>query len=199
MLDLSPIGHKFTEKQLKCLAEYQSNGRVKERAYRAAYDCSKMPPRSVSAKCAELFAKQYMRLAIALIDAEALKEVNEKMSDDVIDNAWVLKRASMLANFNISAFIVVGDDGQAYYDFSTATDEDWYCISEYTADQVIKGSGDNKYEVDRVKIKTHCKIKALELVGRHVNVQAFKDNVAHEHTMVVFEDDFSGEEKQNDD
>lgn len=194
MIDLSPVNHKFTEKQLRCLEEYCSNGRVKERAYRAAYDCSRMPPTSVSQKSNELWNKRYMKLAQALIDAEALKEVNERMQNDaVIDNAWVLKRASLIADFNINAFIKVNSDGDAYYDFSDATDEDWYCISEYTADQVRKGSGDDKYYVDRVKIKTQCKMKALELVGRHVDVQAFKDNVKHEHTMVVFEDDFGDE------
>ena len=33
--------------------------------------------------------------------------------------------------------------------------------------------------VDEIKIKTYCKIRALELVGKHVDVQAFKDRVEH--------------------
>ncbi len=192
MIDLSPINYKFTAKQLHCLEEYYKNGRVKERAYRAAYDCSKMPPTSVSAKCAELFKKQYMRLAVALIDAEALKEVNERMQNDaVINSAWVLKRASLLADFNINKFIKTSEEGD-YYDFSKATDEDWYCISEYTEMKITKG-GSNRYQIDEIKIKSTLRHRYLELVGRHVDVQAFKDNVKHEHTMVVFEDDFGDE------
>jgi len=97
--------------------------------------------------------------------------------DNVVDSAWVLKRARLLADFNISAFIKVVGDKKAVYDFSTASDDDWYCISEYTVDQLSKGGKDDKYDVERTKIKGHCKLRALELVGKHVSVQAFKENV----------------------
>lgn len=103
--------------------------------------------------------------------------VDAKYGEDVVDSSWVLKRARLLADFNISAFVRVGVDKKAVYDFSTASDDDWYCISEYTVDQLSKGGKDDKYDVERTKIKGHCKLRALELVGKHVSVQAFKDNV----------------------
>lgn len=93
-----------------------------------------------------------------------------------IDAAWVLKRAGMLANFNIEKFIRVVD-GTAYYDFSTATTGDWYCISEYTV-KTVRGR-EGLIPVDEVRIKAYDKARMLELVGKHVNVQAFKDRVEH--------------------
>ena len=94
-----------------------------------------------------------------------------------IDAAWILKRLALLANFNINRFMTVSSSGLPYYDFSAATDDDWYCISEITTDQIMKGFGDDTYEVERVKLKSESKLKALELMGRHVDVQAFSEKI----------------------
>lgn len=101
------------------------------------------------------------------------KRIKEVYGDTLPDSQWVLKRAQLLADFNISSFITTDNYGNAIYDFSDATDDDWYCITEYTVDSISKGHGDDKYDVKRVKIKGHCKLRALELVGKHVDVQAF--------------------------
>jgi phage terminase small subunit len=90
----------------------------------------------------------------------------------------VLNKLWLLANFNIKKFIVVPDDGaQPYYDFSEATDSDWYCVDELLVDKVHRGSGAEKVTIDRIKVKAASKLKALELAGRHVDIQAFKDKV----------------------
>lgn len=105
---------------------------------------------------------------------EALRKRSEKTG---IDADWVLKRAAMIADFNINRFMKVNDAGKAYYDFSAATDDDWYCISEVTVDHIIKGQGNDAYEVERIKLKPESKIKALQMVGNHIAVQAFRENL----------------------
>jgi len=106
---------------------------------------------------------------------DAYNEAKEKRSEDTgIDAQWVLKRAALLADFNIRKFLKVDDIGNAVYNFKDATDDDWYCISEYTVDNVFKGSGEDVYEVERIKLKAFDKLKALDLVGRHVKVKAFE-------------------------
>ena len=143
--------------------------RDKSAAYRHAYNAGKMKPRTIHRKALELFKTPKVK---AVVNA-AITKASE---DAGIDASWVLKRAAMLANFNIRKFIIV-ENGTAYYDFSQATDDDWYCISEYTVDEI--GTGANgKFLVDRVKIKTHDKIAALKLVGTHIDVQAFRENHA---------------------
>jgi len=87
----------------------------------------------------------------------------------------VLQRVWLLANFNIGKFLRTNDEGVAVYDFSEATEEDWYCIQEYTVDQI--GRGQDVIPADRLKIKTYDKLRALELAGRHVDVQAWKDRI----------------------
>lgn len=108
--------------------------------------------------------------------------LDEKARLSRIDAAWVLKRAALLADFSIKKFVVVGEDGRPYYDFQSATDDDWYCINELTVDAIRGYVGDEgRIAVDRVKLKPYDKLKALELVARHRDVQAFEKRADGEH------------------
>ena len=49
------------------------------------------------------------------------KEVDKRFGDDPVDAEWVLKRARLIAGFNIAEFIKINEFGDAVYDFSTAT------------------------------------------------------------------------------
>lgn len=113
------------------------------------------------------------------IAKEIFKAQKDRSELTGINAAWVLKRAALLADFNISKFIKVEANGDAVYDFSQASDDDWYCISEYTVDEIKRGQGDGTCSVDRVRLKMFDKLRALELVGKHVNVQAFKEKIEH--------------------
>lgn len=104
-----------------------------------------------------------------------LNEENEEYQAAKIDAFWVLRKLSLLANFNIRSFIRVDDNGNAIYDFSNATEDDWYCIQEYTVEEIARGQNEDKYFVDKLKIKTYDKLRALEMIGRHTAVNAFKD------------------------
>lgn len=165
------MDYQFTAKMQAALVHYANDiNRNKVDAYRAAYDCSNMQDKTVAVKAWELFKHPLMSQAVEQMQSTAAAAVT-------IDAAWVLERAARLANFNINRFIRKQDDGTAVYDFSKATDDDWYCIDEYTTDTIGKGKGKDIIEVDRVKLKTVSKLAALKLVGDHVGVQAFKQNV----------------------
>lgn len=174
---ISEVKYNFTEKQIRCLQEYINTG-SKFKAYMAAYEPSPSTSYKVIRNMARvLFGQWYMKAALEIITHNATEFANSRFTKMSIDAGWVLHRAALLADFNIRKFIRTDSNGNAVYDFSNATDEDWYCISEYTVDEIAKGSGDGRYLVERVKLKTVDKIRALELVGRHVQVQAFRDNI----------------------
>ncbi len=181
-VDFSTLNYKYTKKQLTALHHYVVNGNKVE-AYRFAYDVDTMKEKTIVDRAKDLWRTQPMKNAVVLIQAAALERQNKTMDQIVIDAAWVLKRTALLADFNIKRFIKFNAQGEAYYDFSEATDDDWYCISEYTVDTLQRGSGDDKYNVDRVKIKTVDKLKALELVGKHIDVQAFKEQIEQSGTV----------------
>lgn len=162
---------------MAALHHYVINGNKVE-SYRHAYNTENMNEKSTYNRAKELWRKDYMKQACLLIEEEAMKKLSER-ADKIADHKlWVLEKAILLASFNIRRFIRVDDQGNAVYDFTDATDDDWYCISEYTVDEIAKGSKDDKFFVDRVKLKSFDKLKALELVGKHVNVGAFKDIAA---------------------
>lgn len=160
---------QFTAKMQKAFVHFAEH-RNKSEAYRHAYSCGKMKAETVRVRAWDLFEHPLMKQAVAAMQATAAVDVR-------IDAAWVLKRAARLADFNINAFIRVEDNDVAVYDFSKATDDDWYCITEYTVENILKGS-DNTYAVGKTKLKTACKLKALELVGKHTEVQAFREQLS---------------------
>jgi phage terminase small subunit len=183
---------KFSPKQRAAIAGYMKHGN-KIKAYRDAYD-TETPNLNTVRKCAyNLFKKPHVKAMIEQIQTYAIQKANIQMEnmvdgcmDEVIeaqkefnslavDAHWVLRRLALLADFNIKTFIRVDSDGNAVYDFSEASDDDWYCIQEYVAEELQRGQGEDKYFVDKLKIKGYDKLRALELVGKHVDIQAFKD------------------------
>lgn len=111
-------------------------------------------------------------------------EVDCRFGVEKVDRQWVLRRAKLLVEFSISRFLSTNDDGDAVYDFSTATPDDWWCVEEYTTEQSYrKAAGGEQVPVDKLKIKTPSKIAALKLLGDHADIGAFKEQVEHSGAM----------------
>ena len=104
-------------------------------------------------------------------------EIGKRFGDDMPDKVWVLKRAKLLVEFNLATFLR-NHGTDAVYDFSKATYDDWWCIQEYVTEQSYRrAAGGEQVPVDKLKIKTPSKIAALKLLGDHVDVGAFKENI----------------------
>ena len=104
--------------------------------------------------------------------------VQERFGVESVDSMWVLRRAKLLAEFSLYKFVRYTKEEGAVYDFSEATPDDWYCIEEYATEQISKVLDGKPIPVSKLKIKTPSKVAALKLVGDHISVQAFKENVA---------------------
>lgn len=166
-----PPKHTFTARMQKVVEHYVNDPtRNKVAAYRAGYDCSRMTVHVVSVRAAELFKHPIVSQVTAQLHDEFKRAAK-------VDALWVLEKLQMLAEFNIARFIVTQDDGTAVYDFSNATEDDWYCISEYSTDIVQRRAENGVYEVEKIKLKPHCRLKAIELIGKLTGVKAFSENV----------------------
>lgn len=137
----------------------------------------------------------FLQPKIKLAVKECMKEVNAEVAEELkkvaIDRAYVQAKLQKLAEFNINKFIEI-KNGAPYFNFSKATDDDWYCISEYTSDRIIKGMDDDLHPCERVKIKSNCKLKALELLGKTVG--AYTDRIEHGGaTTIIFENDYKAD------
>lgn len=168
----------LTGKMKKALEHYARH-RSKTAAYEYAYNTLKMKPDTIRSRAWDLFNREDMKAEIAKFEQEAAEKIK-------VDAAWVRERAALLASFNIKKFIKLQPDGSVVYDFSKATDDDWYCIDELVIDKLVKKDIDGDfYEVERTKAKAPSKIASLKLLGSHKDVQAFKENVDHNHTGIV--------------
>ena len=189
---------KLTDKQREMIRQFTKTGN-KLGSYKAAYypddiDPNKVKEKSIISNCYKEFKKPHIKVIIEQIQEKAIQkagiqmdEIAEASVDDLveaqkdvdtlqIDAMWVLKRAALLANFNINKFIRV-EKGVAVYDFSTATEDDWYCIQEYVTDSSFVKGEMGLVPVEKLRLKSYDKLRALELVGKHINVGAFKDKL----------------------
>jgi hypothetical protein len=158
---------KLSPRMRKALDFYAKDiNKCKADAYRHGYNAYKMSDKVASVRGNQLFRHRLMVEAIEAMDKAAAER-------NVIDASWVLRKLKLLAEFNINKFIVIQGD-KAYYDFSKATDDDWYCISEYSRDTVTKAVAGDLVEVEKVRIKATCKLTALKLAGQHIGVGAFQ-------------------------
>lgn len=187
---------KLTEKQQLMVKGFLKSGN-KLGSYREAYypgGTEGKKEKTIITNCYKEYKKPHIAVVIEQVQEQAVKKAEIKIEelidadvDDLveaqkdvdlmkIDVLWVLKRAALIANFNINKFIRV-EGKEAVYDFTSATDDDWYCISEYTADSSFVKGDLGLIPVEKLRLKSFDKLRALELVGKHVNVQAFKDKV----------------------
>ena len=127
----------------------------------------------------KLMARPYVAMAVA-------HAMDEKSKLARIDASWALRKLALIAAFNIKSFIIVGDDGRPYYDFRAATEEDWYCIDEITVEALrARADGEQRVYVDSVKIKSLAKLKALDMILRHTDVQGYREKALDEGTKQV--------------
>lgn len=196
----------LTDKQRALVKCYVVNPN-KTQAYVDAYcggDRSRINEKSFGKKVRDAFRSESVANMIALIQGRAIKlafdpennPINSYVLDEIdeivgkragvlmedekditsmqIDAAWVLRKTALIANFNIKKFLVI-ENGEARYDFSTATDDDWYCISEFSNDLIFSKEGE--HVGNKTKLKAYDKMRALELVGKHVDIGAFRETV----------------------
>ncbi len=152
---------KLTAKQAQFVREYLVDLNAKQAAIRCGY----------AANSAEVTASRLLRIdQVAAAVAEAKAERAEKTG---VDAAWVLKRLHDEAVADISD--IYDDQG------GLLPVHEWPLIWRQGLVQGIDVY-EERDEEGRVightrKVKISDRIKRVELIGKHVNVQAFKDHI----------------------
>lgn len=105
---------------------------------------------------------------------QALREakvtvIEDAMERATIDAAWVLEQLKSLYDTSIGDFMDVGVDGHVDFDFSAATDEQLKCIDTFKTKPGMFGTS--------IEVGLPKKLAILEMIGKHIDVQAFKDKV----------------------
>ena len=118
--------------------------------------------------------------------AEAIEKGFEKRADKVeIDANYVLERLASIDKMNVSDIL---EDNLTLRPLSEWPLTWKQSISSIDLQEISVGMNDSDAAIHYIKkLKWPDKIKNLELLGKHVNVMAFKERIDHLHTVTLEE------------
>ncbi|SOC92467.1 Terminase small subunit [Rhizobium sp. AN5] len=154
----------LTKKQRRFVDEYLIDLNGSQAAIRAGYS-----RRNANDQAAQLLAKPAIRDAIA----SAMQSRSERTQ---VDADWVLQRLAREADADLADLY---DD-----DNNLLSVEEWPLIwrqglvTGVDIEVLFEGQGEDRKEVGRVKkIRMSDRIRRLELIGKHVRVNAFQETI----------------------
>ncbi|WP_096978823.1 terminase small subunit [Escherichia coli] len=159
---------KLTPKQELFAREYLKDLNATQAAVRAGYS-----KKTANEQGARLLVKVSIQKRISELKSERNEEVG-------IDAAYVLKRLVEIDQMDV--LDIMNDD------MSLKPVSEWppswrRYLSGFDVAEMFDGRGDEREMIGILKkIKWPDKVKNLELLGKHVTVQAFRENVKNEHT-----------------
>ncbi|HEF0028371.1 terminase small subunit [Citrobacter freundii] len=159
---------KLTDKQELFAREYLKDLNATQAAIRAGYS-----EKTAKAQGARLLTNVNLQNFISGL----MSQRNEMVS---IDSAYVLRRLVEIDQMDV--LDIMTDE------MSLKPVSEWPAswrryLSGFDLAEMFEGRGDDREMVGILKkIKWPDKVKNLELLGKHVDVQAFKEQVSNEHT-----------------
>lgn len=155
----------LTNKQRRFVEEYLVDLNATQAAIRAGY----------SAKTA---ASQGERLLRNVEVAQAIQEAQAKRSERVqVDADYVLARLVEIDRMDV---LDIMTDAMSLKPISEWPKVWRQYLSGFDLADLYEGSGDDRQMIGVLKkIKWPDKVKNLELLGKHVSVQAFREQVGH--------------------
>lgn len=112
---------------------------------------------------------------MAVFDRDDVKAEIKKRQDAYAKRAdvtaeWIIERLKYIADANIGDIIEIQDDGTAKYNLKLLTPEMAVALGEMSIDTYTEGRGPGARKVKRMKIKQLDKLRALEMLSRHVGL-----------------------------
>ena len=100
-----------------------------------------------------------------------LAKLTKKHADKLdLSAEKVLSELSSMGFSNMLNYMKVTEEGDAYVDLSSLTQEQAVAIQEITVDEYTEGRGKDARKVKRTKFKLVDKIRSLELLGKHLKL-----------------------------
>lgn len=159
---------KLTDKQELFAREYLKDLNATQAAIRAGYS-----EKTAQVQSSRLLSNAMVQDRIAELKGERNEEVG-------IDAAYVLRRLVEIDQMDV--LDIMTDDMSIKPVSQWPTSWRRYLIG-FDLAEMFDGRGEEREMVGILKkIKWPDKVKNLELLGKHVDVQAFKEQVANEHT-----------------
>lgn len=145
----------FTDKQIAFCQEYLIDLNATQAAKRAGYS-----PKSAREMASVMLSKHNINAYISYLKRERAKRVS-------VDADWVLNQLVSIAGANISNFI--NEDG-TIVNIKELDHDTSLAINSLDIQESVSADGENAGISRVVKIRMSDKLKALELIGKHLGV-----------------------------
>lgn len=156
----------MTPKQQRFVEEYLIDLCATQAAIRAGYSA-----KNANDQAAQLMAKP--KIIAAIDTAIAIRSEQTR-----IDGNWVLKRLVEEAEADIAD--LYNSDGNLLPIRNWPKVWRQGLVQSIEVEELFEGRGEHRICIGRVrKIRLDSRIKRIELIGRHVRVNAFQENVNH--------------------
>jgi phage terminase small subunit len=157
---------KLTPKQARFVEEYLIDLNATQAAIRAGYSA-----KTANEIGAENLAKPSIKAAIDAAMAERSQQTK-------IDAQWVLKRLAAEAEADIAD--LYDDDGNLLPVAEWPLIWRQGLVQGIEVEELFEGRGADRVHIGRLrKIKLDSRVKRIELIGKHIGVNAFQENVHH--------------------
>ena len=90
----------------------------------------------------------------------------------------VLSELSRMGFSNFLDYVNITEEGDAFVDLSSVTQEQAAAIQEVTVNEYMEGKGKDARKVKRTRLKLVDKIRSLDLLGRHLKLFTEKVEVS---------------------
>lgn len=162
----------LTPKQARFVEEFLVDLNATQAAVRAGY----------SAKTAKQSAHQLMLRDDVAEAVAAAQEARSKRT--AVDADWVLKRLADAADADLADLYDDAGNLRPVHEWPIA----WRrgLVAGIEVEELFEGRGEDREHIGRVrKVKIADRTKHLELIGKHVDVQAFKEKVEHQGAITL--------------
>lgn len=106
-----------------------------------------------------------------ILAAANVEIIDDAMNEAKIDAAWVLSELKRLYDANLDDFTKVNNRGDPYFDFSNVNRDHLGCLDSLEVRPGKFGTS--------IKVGLPNKKQILELIGKHIDVDAFREKVEH--------------------
>lgn len=145
-------------------------------SYRGAYNCERMKPATISTKAYQLKNKDQIR--------DRIKQLREERAERTkVDADWLLTRLALEVTADLAD--LYSDDGNLLPVNQWPNIWRQGLVAGVETEQLYEYKDGQKVPAGVLKkIKLSDRVKRLELIGKHVDVQAFKEKIDHDHGVV---------------
>lgn len=109
------------------------------------------------------------------VQAEIERRKRKMAERNAVTEDWVIQRLMEIANASVGDLIEIDETGVPKWNWKALTPSMRAAIGNFSVDEYVEGRGDDKALRKKVKIQMHDKLRALEMLGKHLGM--FKDKV----------------------